>query len=70
MVKCLTSTVEDLTKEVSKLKIGFNKKMYIKQYQRKRTTCCYCASNILSYKLERHKRSLKCMRARLAKIKI
>ena len=69
MVK-MSNPVCALTKGVSKLKIGFNKKLYIKQYQRKQATCVHCGSTVLKYKIERHMRSLKCMRARLAKIKI
>ena len=70
MVKCLTSTVEALTKNISKLKIGFNKKLYIKQYQRKQATCVHCGSTVLKYKMERHMRATKCVLVRLAKIKI
>jgi hypothetical protein len=69
MVK-MSNPVCTLTKDLSKLKIKFNKKKYIKQYQLVSATCVHCGSTVLKYKMERHMRSLKCVRVRLAKIKV
>ena len=70
MTKMSNLNIDATAALVSQLAISFNKKKYIKQYQRIRATCVHCGSVVLRYKMERHMRAQKCVRARLSKIKI
>ena len=62
------SQLDLATKKMSQLNLGFNRKAWIKKYQKRRVTCLHCGKSSLVYKLRRHQRSLKCVHARLVKI--
>ena len=67
------SQVDYVTVSMSQLKlekIKFDSKAWIKKYQKRRVTCLVCGKSSFLYRLKRHQRSLKCVHARLAKIKL
>ena len=64
------SQLDEITDKLSQLKIKFDRKDWVKKYQKRRVTCQICGKDSFLYKLKRHQRSLKCLKARMAKIKL
>ena len=62
--------VSHVVEKMSKLNLKQNRKQYFKTYQKAWATCVHCGSKVKKYKVERHMRAQKCVRVRLAKIKI
>ena len=64
------SQLDEMNMKMSQLKIGFDRKAWIKKYQERKMPCPFCGKIGPVYKLERHKRSIKCLKIRLAKVNI
>ena len=70
MKKMKLSQLDEMKMKMSQLKIGFDRKEWIKKYQKRKMPCPFCGKIGPVYKMKRHQRSLKCVNARLGKIKL
>ena len=53
--------VEGLTNQIKKMKLGFNRKVYERQYFKRKAVCPRCGETKVRHMLKRHMKTKKCL---------
>ena len=55
--------ISKLTSDLKTLKLGFDKKSWIRNHLKKKATCSNCGAIVCAHTMKRHVKTYKCKRA-------